>query len=395
MRSLPITLLAALFMSTASHGASAQTLTQDAKEKAARLMSPLTGAKDQRLQEVATFDHQVTGVTVAENGRIFVNFPRWSEDAPVSVGEVQQDGSVTPYPDAEWNAWRNESMFAKTPQDHFVTVQSVVADGRGSLWVVDPAAPNSEKTVAGGPKLVQIDLATNAVKRVFPFAADIAGPASYLNDVRISPDGKFAYMTDSGLPGGIVVADLQSGKAWRVLSGDPSTEMEKDVTVVVDGKALRRPDGRQPMFNADGIALSPDGKTLYWQALTGKTLYSIGTDALQAAQGKGDAARGKPDKVASTEPVDGIWMDKAGKLFVSSIGDNAVKSLQPDGTLKIELADVRLRWPDTFSQGPDGAIYITASHIQDSPWFHPAGWTDKNFTLFKFMPDQPTTGAGK
>ena len=88
-----------------------------------------------------------------------------------------------------------------------------------------------------------------------------------------------------------------------------------------------------------------------------------------------------------TEPVDGLWMDKSGKLYLSSVGDNAVKSLNEDGTMKTEIADRRLRWPDTFSQGPDGMIYITASHIQDSPWFHPAGWTDKNFTLFKFRPD--------
>jgi sugar lactone lactonase YvrE len=47
--------------------------------------------------------------------------------------------------------------------------------------------------------------------------------------------------------------------------------LEKDVTVSVDGGPVRRPDNRQPMFNADGIALSPDGRTLYWQALTGKT----------------------------------------------------------------------------------------------------------------------------
>lgn len=54
------------------------------------------------------------------------------------------------------------------------------------------------------------------------------------------------------------------------------------------------------------------------------------------------------------------------------------------------LTDSRLRWPDTFSQGPDGAIYLTASHIQDSPWFH-MGWADKNFTLFKFMPGEGNT----
>lgn len=387
-----IALLATPLLLVGPH-ASSQSLSQDVKAKAERLVSPLIGTKDDRLQEVAKFDHQVTGVTVSEGGRIFVNFPRWSEDVPVSVAEVLKDGMVKPYPNEEWNSWRNVNLAQKESRDHFVTVQSVLADGRGSLWVVDPAAPNSEKTIKDGPKLVQIDLKTNEIKRVYPYPEAVAGPASYLNDVRISPDGKFAYMTDSGSPGGLVVTDLSSGKAWRVLSGDPATEMEKDVVVMVDGKPLRRPDGRQPAFNADGIALSPDGQTLYWQALTGKSLYRIGTDVLQAAAANANAAKGKAEKFATTEPVDGLWMDKSGKLFVSSIADNAVKSLQPGGSLKTEIADVRLRWPDTFSQGPDGAIYITASHIQDSPWFHPSGWTDKGFTLFKFNPEAPTTGS--
>jgi hypothetical protein len=76
-----------------------------------------------------------------------------------------------------------------------------------------------------------------------------AGPASYLNDVLIGPDGAFAYFTDSGSPGGLVALDLGSGKAWRVLSDDPSTQAEKEVVVETDGKPLRRPDGREPQFN--------------------------------------------------------------------------------------------------------------------------------------------------
>lgn len=43
------------------------------------------------LRQAAQFEHQVTGVTVSERGRIFVNFPRWTEDPPVSVAEVMQD----------------------------------------------------------------------------------------------------------------------------------------------------------------------------------------------------------------------------------------------------------------------------------------------------------------
>ena len=29
-----------------------------------------------------------TGVTVAKGGRIFVNFPRWGDDVPFTVGEI-------------------------------------------------------------------------------------------------------------------------------------------------------------------------------------------------------------------------------------------------------------------------------------------------------------------
>ena len=59
--------------------------------------APSQGAQ---LQQVATFEHQVTGVTVSPEGRVFVNLPRWTEDAPISVAEVTRDGGVTPYPDA-------------------------------------------------------------------------------------------------------------------------------------------------------------------------------------------------------------------------------------------------------------------------------------------------------
>jgi sugar lactone lactonase YvrE len=374
-----------LSLSSAVH---AQSLTQDIKAKAQRLVAPLVATQDNRLQSVATFEHQVTGVTVAPDGRIFVNFPRWNEDTPISVAELMPDGSTRPYPDEEWNTWRNARMSEVSSSDHFVCVQSVVADQRGSLWVVDPAAPNAEKTIKGGPKVVEIDLKSNTVKRIFPMGADVAGPASYLNDIRIAPDGRFAYLTDSGSPGGLVVLNTQSGQAWRVLSDDPSTQFDPTVTVITDGQPLRRPDGRQPLFNADSLALSKDGNTLYWQALTGKTLYRLATSSVQNA---GAAAQARPEKVATTEPVDGLWMGDNGEIYLSSIADNAVKAVNPaDGSIRQLLADSRLRWPDTFSQGPDGAIYVTASHIQDSPWFHMA-WTDKNFALFKFMPDQNNT----
>jgi sugar lactone lactonase YvrE len=228
-----------------------------------------------QLQQVSSFEHQVTGVTVSKDGRIFVNFPRWTEDAPISVAEVNRDGQIKVYPDEAWNSWRNVKKNQISAGDHFVCVQSVVADAHGNLWVLDPAAPATGPVVQGGPKLVRIDLKTNKVSQVIRFDETVAPQGSYLNDVRLSVDGRHAYLTDAGAKGALIVVDLQNGKARRVLDGHRSTQPERDVVVKTDGKELRRPDGRGVEFAADSIALSADGHTLYWKA---SPLYALYTE---------------------------------------------------------------------------------------------------------------------
>ena len=47
------------------------------------------------------------------------------------------------------------------------------------------------------------------------------------------------------------------------------------------------------------------------------------------------------------------------------------------------VQDSRLRWPDTFALGPDGAVYVTASHIMDMNWFKPDNPASLKTTLFK------------
>jgi sugar lactone lactonase YvrE len=327
-----------------------------------------------RLQQVASFEHQVTGVTVSQGGRIFVNFPRWTEDAPISVAEVMRDGQIRPYPDSEWNAWRNARKNQMSAGDHFVCVQSVLADARGNLWVVDPAAPATAAVVQGGPKLVRIDLKTNKVAQVIRFDETVAPQGSYLNDVRFSPDGRHAYLTDAGAEGALVIVDLETGKARRVLDGHPSTQPEKDVVVRTDGRELRRPDRRGVEFAADSIALSAEGRTLYWKALSGRTLYRISTEALENPSLSKENLEARVERAGVTEPTDGLWIDARGRLYLSAIEQDAVKVRDGDRITTL-VQDKRLRWPDTFSEGPDGTIYITSSRIQDMSWFKPENGT--------------------
>lgn len=112
--------------------------------------SPLPAARSIGVIEpVATFHGAMpTGVTVSETGRIFVNFPRWGDEVPYTVAEWRNGKSV-PYPNAQIN--RQDYPH---PSERFLSVQSVIADGQGRLWVLDTAAPEFSRPVAGGAKLV-------------------------------------------------------------------------------------------------------------------------------------------------------------------------------------------------------------------------------------------------
>lgn len=309
-----------------------------------------------------------------------------------------KDGKPVPYPDGEWNSWRNARKDAVDPKTHFVCVQSVVADKQGRLWVVDAAAPAMAAVVKDGPKLVSIDLKTNAVAKTIAFDPSVAPQGSYLNDVRISPDGKTAYLTDSGAEGALVVVDIESGKAKRLLAGVPATMPDPAVTVTYDGKPLRRPDGRGVEFSADGIALSPDGKTLYWQAIKGKTLYSLPTDTLTGwltapmmPEALADRTlAGKIVTVGENGPADGLLIDHDGsRLYVTSPQDDSIKVrdlASKQAGLTTLVQDPRLRWPDTFSQGPDGTLYVTTSHIQDSAFYKEGAPIALPTELWSFKP---------
>src|SRR5215212_2144120 len=85
-----------------------------------------------RLEEVAQFrDSMPTGVTVSRQGRIFLNFPRWGDPVPFTVGELK-NGEVTAFPDLDINKL-DEERAAET----LVSIQSVVVDPNDRLWVLD------------------------------------------------------------------------------------------------------------------------------------------------------------------------------------------------------------------------------------------------------------------
>ncbi len=356
---------------------------------AAASLLAATGARaatGRPLDLVATFTspRQVTGVGVSSKGRIFVNFPRWEEDVAISVAEVGPDGALTPYPDKAWNAFRNADASAAKPGASFVCVQSVTVDAQDRLWVLDPAAPGLTFEVQGGPKLVCIDLATNTVERVYRFGPDIAPQGSYLNDIRFTADGRRAVLTNSGAPGCLLTFDVETGTARRVLVGHPSTQFDKTVTITVSGKPLQMLDGQPAHFSADGIMLGENDRTVFWQATTGRTMYRVPLAALFDHALTPQALGEKVEVAATTFVTDGYWSSRRAGMLLTAAEAFAVRRMEPDGRFTTLVQDPRLLWPDSMAEGPDGAIYVTASHIPEMKAWQGPGVAQTQ--LFRFHP---------
>ena len=318
------------------------------------------------LERVAEFTGAMpTGVTVTETGRIFVNFPRWGDDVPYTVAELK-DGKPVAYPDADFNR-----ADARDPKRGLVSVQSVVADGQGRVWLLDTAAPKFAAPLPGGPKLVAVDLKTNKVVKTVVFPADVILPTTYVNDMRfdLRTGAGVAYVTDSSLsgPGAIIVLDLATGKAVRRLSGHASTSADAGFAPVVEGKPFqqRGADGKTAPFKvaSDGIALSPDGQTLYYSALSSRRLFAVPTRLLRdpavTEAELAAAVRDLGEKGAS----DGLEADARGNVYGGDYEHNALRRLAPGGTWQTIAQGPELLWPDTLSVGPDGYLYVIANQL--------------------------------
>lgn len=323
---------------------------------------------------VATFNGAMpTGVTVTREGRIFVNFPRWGDDVPFTVAEVK-DNRLVPYPNAAVN--RADSA---EPGSHLLSVQSVVADGQGRVWILDTAAPGFSQPVAGGAKLVAVNLKTNQIEKTVIFPAEAIRPATYVNDMRFDfRIGKagVAYVTDSSLSGtgAIIVIDLESGKAVRRLEGDRSTSPEPGFSPVVEGETLlqRHADGTTAPFSvaSDGIALSPDGKTLYFSPLSGRHLYAVPTELLRDPQVTEAQLSAAVKDLGEKGASDGLESDASGAVYAGDYERNAIRKLSVDGQWTTLAHGPEILWPDTLSVGPDGYLYFTVNQLNRQPGFH-------------------------
>jgi sugar lactone lactonase YvrE len=348
------------------------------------------------LEPVAYFNGAMpTGVTVSQQGRIFINFPRWGDEVPFTVSEIH-DGEAVAYP--------NEAINQSDAVDQasaLVSIQSVVVDPADRLWILDTGSPMFKPTQYGGPKLVCVDLTTDKVVKKILLPQDVALPTTYLNDVRFDlqrgSEG-MAFITDSAQkgPNGIIVVDVASGESWRRLHDHPSTKAEelKTFLPIVEGRPFleHQPDGsvkQGASMGSDGIAINSDGTRLYYCPLGSRKLYSVDVDALtNRSLEDRDVAATVTDEGDRGGASDGLESDAAGNIYSTNYEHNAILCRRPDGEWETVTHDPRLLWPDTLSLAADGYLYVTANQLHRQARYHKGSdLRCKPYTLFRIHVD--------
>jgi sugar lactone lactonase YvrE len=313
----------------------------------------------------------IAGLHFDGAGRAFVSTPRLvAADAPATLSILDTHATTGParltaFPSQEANA------VAGAPATHLRSVLGFHVDHRnGWLWALDQGFVAGEaEAPAGGQKIVVFDVRTGKVVKTIGLDAVADRAGSFLNDIVVDEARKIAYVSDSGLRSApanraaIIVVDFATGRARRVLDRHPAVLPQPGAKVVSHGAEVW--PGKPLVLGVNGIALSPDGGTLYWTVTTGTRLHAMPTAPLRDPRTSGAklgaAVRDLGDVAGNT---DGIVTDKAGELYITDVTNNGIVRYDPrTGALALRASDDGVRWPDTPTIGPDGDVVFTASNL--------------------------------
>ena len=293
-------------------------------------------------------------IAIAPDGRTFMSLHGFYGQ-PIKVVEVASDGSVTPYPTADW---------ANAPEGDGPGLSNVLgirADRQGILWMLDSGGEDQSGRIVGW------NTQTETLHQVIYLAPPVVGEGAFLNDLAVDREHETIYITDTATPetSALIVVDLVTGRARRVLAGSEFTRPE-DRDMVIDGQTVTL-NGEAARIGANPIAVDPTNTWLYFAPMSGLSMYRVRTADLRDESLTPTELAERVERYGDKPISDGSTVDGGGNVYITSITDNAIGVVRPDGSYETLYQADELSWPDGFAFGPDGKIYVTVNELHRSP----------------------------
>ncbi|QSN64771.1 L-dopachrome tautomerase-related protein [Caballeronia sp. M1242] len=352
--------------------------------------------REPRLETVATFDDdfRLVGIGVSRQGRVFATAPASVKRSRYSMVEVDtKTGALTPFPDESWNVYKPDD----DGSNQWISVQALWVDERDHLWALDSSLASVDQT-RQPPKLIEFDLATRKIVRRFEYGK-IVTPKDSLNDIRIDHKHNYAFISNAGNQGGVVVTNLDSGESRLVLAGDRSSVADPNQHLMFGDRIARKLDGGVLVLQTDGIALSPDREWLYYRPLTDHHYWRVPTAALVDASLSAQELSERVQFLGDGAETGGLIMSGAGVLYGGDLENRTVVAfdvVERDG--KPALAQKtfvgkhpQLSWADGFAIA-NGYLYIADSHLHELNFSNGYPREGKLAIFRARLPKQPADG---
>lgn len=301
-----------------------------------------------------TSDMPPGNLAIGPDGRMFMSVHEFY-GKNLRIVEVSPDGSTVPYPNVAW---------ANAPQGDGPGLKGVLglrADRDGILWMLDGQGENHSGRIVGW------NTKTEALHRIFYIGQPAARPSSFLNDLAVDREHNAIYITDTANAEttALIVLDLETGRARRVLEASPFTVPEA-TDMVIDGRVVNL-GGAPARIGANPITIDPTNTWVYFAPMTASAMYRVRTaDLLDETLSREDL-EARVERYGDKPISDGSTVDAAGNVYITSITEDAVGVTRPDGTYEVLYQQDDMSWPDGFAVGTDGYVYVTINELHRSP----------------------------
>ncbi|MEM9729390.1 MAG: L-dopachrome tautomerase-related protein [Myxococcota bacterium] len=301
------------------------------------------------LEVVVTSPEPIGNLAVSADGRVFYTIHP----------ESRSEGAKL----LEWIDGEPKAFPTEAAQALLETPLGIAIDSQDRLWVIDHG-----NHATGQAKLLAFDLGSGEVVHEHAFDSNVAELGSFLQDLQVDSTGEHVYIADVSFwrqNPGLVVYDVASGQARRVLESDPSVSPQdwlirnptKDMTFF-GGLVVLKP-------GVDGIAIDREDEWVYFGAMTHDTMYRVKVEDLLDSSLSDGALSARVEAVGKKPLNDGLSVDNEGNVLITDVEHSAVIRMTPEGELTTLVKDGRIRWADALSYGPDGWLYVADSAIPD------------------------------